>query len=107
MPKILPPPPVGLSRPSNSLIVVVLPAPLGPRKAKIDFCGTRRSSDLSAWTSPKDLLKLSVWIAKPLVFMLHSPFIDDHVCGWAALLLAQFQLSRADTGRNVNVQSYR
>ena len=57
MPKILPLPLVGRIKPSRSLMVVVLPAPLGPRKAKIDFCGTRRSSDLSACTSPYDLLK--------------------------------------------------
>src|SRR4029079_8468324 len=48
-------PSVGRAIPSNSLIVVVLPAPLRPRKPQIDPAGTARSSPRSASTAPQCL----------------------------------------------------
>ena len=48
MPKMLAVPAVGRVNPSISLIVVVLPAPFGPRKPKIEFWCTFMSNALSA-----------------------------------------------------------
>ena len=52
LPKMVALPLVGRVRLSKSFMVVVLPAPLGPRKPKIEFLGTVRSNALRAFTSP-------------------------------------------------------
>jgi hypothetical protein len=49
-------PPVGRVRPRSILIVVLLPAPLGPRNPKIEFLGTCRMSPSNAFTPLKALL---------------------------------------------------
>lgn len=51
-PNIFPVPEDGLASPNSNFIVVVFPAPLGPRKPKIEFCGTLRSKELSALMFP-------------------------------------------------------
>ena len=49
-------PVVGLDSPSTMSMVVVLPAPLGPRKATISPCWSSRSMPRTACTSPKALV---------------------------------------------------
>src|SRR6476619_3904293 len=49
-------PVVGCDRPSTMSIVVVLPAPLGPRKATISPGSRERSMPRTAWTGPKSLV---------------------------------------------------
>ena len=46
-------------------IIVVLPAPLGPRKPKALPRGTRKSTLSMAARSPKRLVNPDVWIAGP------------------------------------------
>ena len=45
-------PPVGRARVHSILIVVVLPAPLGPRKAKTSPRATENDTSFTASTSP-------------------------------------------------------
>jgi len=52
---------------------------------EIDFGGTRRSSDLSAWISPKDLLNPSVLITKLFEFIIFSPLI--RISLWPELIV--------------------
>ena len=53
---------VGLSRVVSILMVVVLPAPFGPRKAKISpFC-TSNETSFTALNSPNFLTRFSTWI---------------------------------------------
>ena len=52
LPRTFAPPFVGRVSPRRSLIVVVFPAPFGPRNAKIEFFGTLRLSCFKALTSP-------------------------------------------------------
>ena len=49
-------PDVGWESPSTMSMVVVLPAPLGPRKATISPGSRVRSMPRTAWTSPKSLV---------------------------------------------------
>src|SRR4029078_1302297 len=49
-------PVVGLDRPSTMSMVVVLPAPLGPRNATISPCWSSRSMPRTAGTSPHGLV---------------------------------------------------
>ena len=51
-------PAVGAIRPSNMRMVVVLPAPFGPRKPYTWPAATSRSSSLTAIVSPKRLVRL-------------------------------------------------
>ena len=44
-------------------MVVVLPAPLGPRKATISPCSRVRSMPRTAWTEPKSLVTPEIWTA--------------------------------------------
>jgi hypothetical protein len=50
-PKTLPDPLVGRINPSKSLIVVVLPAPFGPRNPIIEFLATFKFNEDRALTS--------------------------------------------------------
>ena len=52
LPKIEPEPAVGRASPSSSFMVVVFPAPFGPKKPKIEFSRTQRSSGFNAATEP-------------------------------------------------------
>src|SRR5262245_49482752 len=64
-------PDVGNSRPHIILMVVVLPAPLGPRKANSSPC---RMSRLTSWTAvlvPYCLVTRSSWIMSSVT--LHPP----------------------------------
>src|SRR5262245_54398768 len=56
-------PAVGRAMPSSSLIVVVLPAPLRPRKPKIEPAGTRRFSPRTASFASKRFRRSIVSIA--------------------------------------------
>src|SRR6185437_4823544 len=56
-------PEVGLVSVQSMLIVVVLPAPLGPRKPKTSPLPTSKSTPLTASKSPKDLRRLLTEIA--------------------------------------------
>src|SRR5262245_48694459 len=56
IPSTLTSPVVGCERPSTMSIVVVLPAPLGPRKATISPCWSSRSMPRTACTGPKVLV---------------------------------------------------
>ena len=56
-------PAVGLERPSIMSMVVVLPAPLGPRKATISPCSISRSMPRTACTEPKSLVRPAMLIA--------------------------------------------
>ena len=59
-----------------SLIVVVLPAPFGPRKPKIECCCTVRLRPVKACTPLKALLKLFVSITRELdVFIFICSFL--------------------------------
>ena len=58
---------VGLISPRMSLMVVVLPAPFGPRKPKMDCFGTLRSSDLRTGLPLYDLVSFSVLITRSFV----------------------------------------
>src|SRR3954468_19909280 len=49
-------PVVGCDRPSTMSMVVVLPAPLGPRNATISPGSSIRSMPRTAWTGPKALV---------------------------------------------------
>src|SRR2546421_12612306 len=51
-------------------IVVVLPAPFGPRKPKISPCSMRIDMPLTAWIFPYDLWKLSITITGSCTVML-------------------------------------
>src|SRR5215470_321131 len=53
---------VGRSRVVSIWIVVVLPAPLGPRKAKISPARTSNEMPSTALTSPKVLTRFWTWI---------------------------------------------
>src|SRR5215813_1684461 len=57
------PPEVGLVRVQSMLIVVVLPAPLGPRKPKTSPVPTSKLTPLTASKSPKDLRRSLTEIA--------------------------------------------
>jgi hypothetical protein len=61
-PKILPVPPVGWISPMSNLMVVVFPAPFGPRKPKIEVFFTFKFRFLIATVSLYVLLKLEVLI---------------------------------------------
>ena len=50
---------VGLASVQSMLIVVVLPAPLGPRKPKTSPASTSKLTPRTASTSPKDLLQVA------------------------------------------------
>src|SRR5271166_4865906 len=52
-------------RPSSVRIIVVLPAPFGPRKPNALPRGTRRSTPSSAMRAPKRLVRPRVSIASP------------------------------------------
>src|SRR5437867_3940597 len=51
-------------------MVVVLPAPLSPRRAKIDPLGTRRSSPATAFFLPKCLARLRISMAGSMIAFL-------------------------------------
>src|SRR6185312_8279426 len=60
--------------------IVVLPAPLGPSKAKIVLLATVRSTSSSTSWSPYDLRTLTALMAEPaLVVMVISPRFSDSV----------------------------
>src|SRR5271170_2154000 len=59
-------PALALVRPSSVRIIVVLPAPLGPRKPKALPLGTCRSTPSSAVRAPKRLVSPAVSIARVL-----------------------------------------
>jgi hypothetical protein len=64
-------PEVGLRRVFNILIVVVLPAPFGPRNPKISPSLTSKSIASTALTSPgKTLVKAVAWIIFIMVHLL-------------------------------------
>ena len=56
-------PVVGCDRPRTMSMVVVLPAPLGPRKATISPGSSERSMPRTAWTGPKSLVTPDRWTA--------------------------------------------
>src|SRR5215471_12118101 len=56
-------PDVGVVSPSRSWIVVVFPAPLGPRRPKISPGATENERSSTACTSPKDLQRRRISIA--------------------------------------------
>src|SRR5947209_19216819 len=56
-------PDVGLARVQSMLIVVVFPAPLGPRKPNTSPVATSKSTPLTASTSPKRLASARTEIA--------------------------------------------
>src|SRR6185295_4432774 len=53
---------VGARKPVSTFMVVVLPAPLGPRKAATWPLGTVNDTSLSAWKLPYTLESFSAWI---------------------------------------------
>src|SRR6202022_2857899 len=55
-------PEVDVVSPSRSWIVVVLPAPFGPRRPKISPRRTSKERWSTATTSPKRLVRLSTWM---------------------------------------------
>src|SRR6266852_939301 len=55
-------PPSGGSRPVSMRMVVDLPAPLSPSRAKMAPCGTARSSRFTTVLLPKRLVNL--WVAR-------------------------------------------
>ncbi len=66
-PKTVTEPAVGSERPRIMSIVVVLPAPFGPRKATISPGRMSRSIPRTAWTEPKSLRSPVAEIARSLV----------------------------------------
>src|SRR5580704_9720826 len=58
---------VGRSSVVSILMVVVLPAPLGPRKAKISPCATSKVMSSTARKSPNFFVRLWTWIMRVLV----------------------------------------
>src|SRR5262245_40324596 len=56
---------VGARKPVRTLIVVVFPAPLGPRKAATWPRGTLKETSVSAAKSPYILVTFSAWIITP------------------------------------------
>src|SRR5947209_10032167 len=58
-------PDVGLARVQSMLIVVVFPAPLGPRKPNTSPVATSKSTPRTASSSPKRLTKPRTEIAAP------------------------------------------
>ena len=58
-------------------MVVVLPAPFGPRKATISPCWSSRSMPRTAWTSPKALVTPESETAGTLVV---APVLESWVC---------------------------
>src|ERR1700749_2096066 len=60
-------PEVGLVSVQSMLIVVVLPAPLGPRKPKTSPVSTSKSTPLTASKSPNDLRRSLTVIAAGMV----------------------------------------
>src|SRR5580765_6594690 len=60
-------PVVGCDRPRTMSMVVVLPAPLGPRKATISPGSSERSMPRTAWTGPKSLVTPDRWTAGTVV----------------------------------------
>src|SRR4030095_13602724 len=61
-------------RPHNIRMVVVLPAPLGPRKPKMVPGRIVSERSCTAWTSPKLLLKRSSTITGSFI---SNPYCDD------------------------------
>src|ERR1700730_11067454 len=87
-------PEVGGARPISIRIVVVLPAPLGPRNPKKQPRGTSRSSPSTAALVPYTLRRLRVRIAAGVSIKL-SPMVQNG-CGKAGLYSQAF-LRKADS----------
>ena len=66
-PKTLTSPAVGRISPSNNLMVVVLPAPLGPKKPKMAPSSTSKFTLFTAMSfSPKIFVRLSISMTRPI-----------------------------------------
>src|SRR2546421_1614835 len=97
-------PAVGLTSVQSMLIVVVLPAPFGPRNPNTSPLATSNSTPRTASTSPKFLTRPPTTIAGSVIFVLRqdsvqrSPRVGERLGGLSHLLLTTHvdELNRSD-----------